>query len=68
MRRPQNLKKSPTGFDKTVLTQFIKPRGTFFQIFVAYSEKLDFERKERVASLYPIHKRHHFIGCQKNLK
>ena len=45
MRKPQNLKKSPTGFDKTaVFTQLssVKTIGRFFQVFVAFSEKLDF--------------------------
>ena len=46
MRRPQNLKKSPTGFDKTAvfLLSSVKTSGRFFQIFVAFSEKLDFKR------------------------
>ena len=43
MRRPQNLKKSSTCFDKTVfLLSSVKTSGRFFQIFVAFSEKLNF--------------------------
>ena len=40
MRRPQNWKKSPNCFDKTAL--FTQCRGRFFQLFVAFSEKLNF--------------------------
>ena len=43
MRGPQNLKKSPTCFDKTaVCTHSVKSSGRFFQIFVDFSEKLNF--------------------------
>ena len=36
MRRPQNLKKSPTCFDKTaVFTQYRQKKWEIFQIFVA---------------------------------
>ena len=43
MRRPQNLKKSPTYFDKTaVFTQQCQNKWKIFQIVVAFSEKLDF--------------------------
>ena len=45
MRRTQNLKKNPTCFDKTaVFTQQCQnKREIFFQIFVAFSEKLNFK-------------------------
>ena len=57
MRRPQNLKQSPTCFDKTVLWPFQKKwtlklnkydRILFqnFNSFVAFSEKLDFKTKQ----------------------
>ena len=50
MERPQNLKKSPTCFDKTaVFTQNVKTSGRFFQIFVTFSEKLDFNLPKKVA-------------------
>ena len=41
---PIFLKKSPTCFDKTAFfSQYsVKTSGIFFQIFVAFSEKLDF--------------------------
>ena len=45
MRRPQNWKKSPTCYGKkSFFTQYISSKqvGDFFQIFVAYSEKLNF--------------------------
>jgi hypothetical protein len=45
MRTPQNWKKkSPTCFDKTAILYSIvsKQVGAFFQIFVAFSEKLNF--------------------------
>jgi hypothetical protein len=52
MRRPQNLKKSPTCFDKAaVLTKqlfllsSIKTNGRFFQFFVVFSGKLNFTAK-----------------------
>ena len=41
MTRQQKMKKSPTGFDKTLLSS-VKTSGIFFLIFVAFSEKLDF--------------------------
>ena len=34
------MKKSPTGFDKT--------SSRFFQIFVAFSEKMDFKRRDLI--------------------
>ena len=53
MRRPQNLKKSPTGFDETaVFTQQRQNSGKFFQIFVAFSEKLDFKDSQILESMY----------------
>ena len=49
MRRPQNLKKSPTGFDKTaVFIQYRQNKEEVFQIFVAFSEKLDFKHLQRL--------------------
>ena len=45
LRRLQNLKKSSTCFDQTVVfTQLssVKTSGRYFQIFVAFSEKLNF--------------------------
>ena len=42
MRRPQNLKKSPTWF----LLSSVKTSWRFFQTFVAFSEKLDFKKEE----------------------
>ena len=44
MRRPQNWKKSPTCFDKQPFFSVcsVKTSGRFFQIFVAFSEKLNF--------------------------
>ena len=45
MRRPQNLKKPPTSFDKTaVLIQLRQNKWEIFQIFVAFSEKLKFTK------------------------
>ena len=40
MRRPQNLEKSPTCFD--IYSVNVKTSGRSFQIFVAFSEKLNF--------------------------
>ena len=49
MRRPQNLKKSPTCFDKTaVFTQECQNKGEIFSNFVAYLEKLDFKNIKKV--------------------
>jgi hypothetical protein len=45
LRRPQNLKKSPTWFNKTAVLSSIKTSGRFFQTFVAFSEKLNFIRQ-----------------------
>ena len=43
MRRPQNLKKSPTCLTKQLfLLSSIKASGRYFQIVVAFSEKLNF--------------------------
>ena len=45
MRRPQDLKKSPTCLDKTIVFSSVASKqvgGIFFQIFVAFSEKLNF--------------------------
>ena len=43
MRRPHNLKKSATSLTKQLfLLSSVKTSGRFFQIFVAFSEKLDF--------------------------
>ena len=52
MRRPQNWKKSPTCFDKAaVLLSSVKTSGTFFQIFVGFSEKLNFSKVKQVEQL-----------------
>jgi len=40
MRRPQHLKKSPPVLTKQLLLSNVKTSGLFFQIFVAFSEKL----------------------------
>ena len=43
MRSPQNLKKYLISFDETVvLLSRVKTSGRFFQMFVTFSEKLDF--------------------------
>ena len=43
MRRPQNLKKLPLVLAKQLfLLRSVKKSGRFFQIFVAFSEKLNF--------------------------
>ena len=45
MRNPQDLKKSPTCSDKTAdFTQSCQTKqvGDFFQIFLTFSEKLNF--------------------------
>ena len=40
-------KKSPTCFDKiAVLLSSVKTSGRFFRIFVPFSEKLDFKKKD----------------------
>ena len=44
MRRPQNWKKSPTCFS-------VKTNGIFFQIFVAFSEKLNFMKYAILSSI-----------------
>ena len=50
MRRPQNLKKSPTiyYYITGVFTQKRQNKWDFFQFFVVFSEKLDFEEKSRI--------------------
>ena len=53
MRRSQNLKKSPTCFDKTAfLLNSVKTSGRFFQIFVAFSEKLNFITENGIFSVF----------------
>ena len=44
MRRPQNLKKNlpPVLTKQWFLLSSVKTSGRFFQIFVAFSEKMDF--------------------------
>ena len=50
MRRPQNLKSSSTCFDVYLIAS--KQTGDFFQIFVACSEKLNFnEEKNKTMSV-----------------
>ena len=54
-------KKSPTCFDKTlVLLSSIKTSGRFFQIFVAFSEKLDFTIKWMLMKSLMVGSVHHF--------
>ena len=46
MRRPQNLKNLPFVLTKQLfLLSIVKTSGRFFQIFVAFSEKLNFNFK-----------------------
>ena len=57
MRRPQNLKKSPTCFDETAVFTQYKTSGRFLQIFVAFSEKLDFINSLIFVVIYDIWKK-----------
>ena len=61
------MKKSPTGFDKTaVFTKYVKTSGRFFQIFVAFSEKLDFTIID--ADRVTIWKLTYYIEMETNMK
>ena len=71
MRRPENLKKSPTSFDKTAvsLSTSVKTSGRFFQNFVPFSEKLDFKKPKEngtivhfTSKLFPTLQNHFLIN------
>ena len=52
MRRPENLKKSLTKNDVCSLMRKVKTSGTFFQIFVAFSENRTLRYLLRLSHLY----------------